>query len=109
MDIYNPDVMPRSPQEIPEEFQKMCWQLSQDVDLPRCESDEELIAFMMKDLDAREKKVIAASIRALFALNLSDRELLTVSFHAGSSMMMLGEEGAVKEFFGLVSSTLESR
>jgi hypothetical protein len=107
MDIYHPDVMPRSPQEIPREFQKMCWQLSQDVDLPRCESDEELIAFMIKDLDAREKAVIADYIRALFTLKLSDRELLRVSFHAGSSMWMLGEEGIVKEFFGLVCSTLE--
>jgi hypothetical protein len=101
--------MPHSPQEIPREFKKMCWQLSQDVDLPRYKSDEELIAFMIKDLDAREKKVNAAYIRALFALNLSDRELLRVSFHAGSSMWMLGEEGAVKEFFGLVSSVLESQ
>ena len=86
----------------------MCWRLSQDVDLPRCNSDEELIAFMIADLDAREKRVIAAYMRALFALNLSDRELLTVSFDAGSSMWMLGEEGVVKEFFGLVCSTLES-
>ena len=109
MDIYHPMAMPRSPQEIPREFKKMCWQLSQDVDLPRYKSDEELIAFMIQDLDAREKKVNAAYIRALFALNLSDRELLSVSIHAGSSMWMLGEEGAVKEFFGLVSSVLESQ
>jgi hypothetical protein len=108
MDIYHPDVMPRSPQEIPREFQKMCWQLSQDVDLPRCESHQELIAFMIKDLDARERVVIADYIRALFALNLSDRELLTVTFDAGSSMWMLGEEGVVKEFFDLVRGTLES-
>ena len=77
--------------------------------MPRYKSDEELIAFMIKDLDAREKKVNAAYIRALFALNLSDRELLSVSFDAGSSMWMLGEEGAVKEFFGFVSSVLESQ
>jgi hypothetical protein len=108
MDIYNPDVMPRSPQEIPEEFQKMCWQLSQDVDLPRCRSYEELIAFMTEGLDAREKKVIAAYIRALLALNLTDRELLTVSFHAGSSLTITGPEGGVKDFFGLISSTLEA-
>jgi hypothetical protein len=107
MGMYHPDRMPCSPQEIPEEFQKMCWQLSQDVDLPRWSSYEELIAFMIEDLDSREKKAIAAYIRSLLALNLSDRELLTVSRHAGSSLTILGEEGGVKDFFGLIAKTLE--
>ena len=109
MDIYHPKVIPRNPQEIPEEFQKMCWRLSQDVDVPRYDSQEELMKYIIADLDSRERKVVKAYIGSLLALNLSDRELLSVSRHAGSDLIIFGEEGVVKEFFGLLSSALESQ
>ena len=86
MDIYNPDVMPRSPQEIPEEFQKMCWQLSQDELMPRFTCAEDNVNDMTSDLDSRERKVVEAYFDSLFALNLSDRELLSVWRHAGSDL-----------------------
>jgi hypothetical protein len=109
MDIYHPDVMPRSPQEIPREFQKMCLRLCQDEPIPRYDSHEELISYLIADLDSRERRVAKDYINSLFALNLSDRELLTVSCHAGSDLKILGEEGVVKEFFGMLSSALESQ
>ena len=100
MDIYHPDRMPRSSREIPKEFKKMCWKLSQDGDTPRFSSEEELNAYIIADLDSREKKVVKAYFDSLFALNLSDHELLSVWRTAGSDLLMNGEkEGDVKEHF----------
>ena len=107
MDIYHPDRMPRSLQEIPEEFQKMCMRLCQDEVQPRFSSQEDIINFIIEDLDSRERKVNKAYLDALLALNLSDRELLRVWRHAGSDWLVSGEEGVVKEYFGMISSALD--
>ena len=110
MDIYNPDVMPRSPQEIPEEFQKMCWKLSQDEPTPRFTSAEDVVNYMTSDLDLRERKVVKAYFNSLFALNLSDAELLSVWRCAGSDLLMSGEkEGQVKDAFALMASLIKTQ
>lgn len=107
MDIYNPQAMPRYNLEIPEEFRKICRKLCQDESLPRFTSNEDLIQYLVANLDLCERKVVEAYIVSLFALNLSDRELLQVMQLAGSDLMISGEEGVVKEFFGLISSALD--
>jgi hypothetical protein len=107
MDIYHPDRIPRNPQEIPEEFRKMCWKLSQDEVQPRFTSQNDIVNFLVKDLDSRERSVVKAYFDSLFALNLSDRELLRVWRHAGSDWLVSGEEGVVKEYFGMISKALD--
>jgi hypothetical protein len=109
MDIYHPTVMPRKWHEIPQEFRKIWRKLSQDEPYPHYGSHEELMKYLIADLDSRERRVAKDYINSLFALNLSDRELLTVSCRAGSDLKILGEEGVVKEFFGMLSSALESQ
>ena len=109
MDIYNPDVMPRSPQEIPEEFQKMCWKLSQDEPTPRFTCAEDVVNYMTSDLDLRERKVVKAYFNSLFALNLNDAEMLSVWRTAGSDLLMSGEkEGQVTDAFVLMASLIKT-
>jgi hypothetical protein len=109
MDIYNPTQMPRSYFEIPEEFRKMCSKLSQDEHLPHFSSEEDFINFLTSDLDLRERKVVKAYFNSLLALNLTDRELLTVWREAGSDLLVsLDEEGIVREWFTVMASLIKT-
>ncbi len=110
MVIYHPKVMPCNLQEIPQEFRKMCMRLCQDEPIPRYESHEELFAYIIADLDSRERQVVKAYFDSLFALNLTDREFLSVWRTAGADLLMNGEEeGDVKEYFFVpLSKALES-
>lgn len=108
MDIYNPRAIPRNVREIPEEFQKMCMKLCQDESMPRFASLEDLINFIMKDLDLREKKVVRTYINALLALNASDADLASVWRRAGSDLILSGEkEGMMADFFRLIASSID--
>ena len=109
MDIYHPDRMPRSPQEIPEEFQKMCMHLCQDEEKPRFTSTEDIANYITSDLDLRERKVAKAYFTSLFALNLSDADLLSVWRRAGSDLLVSpGVEGQAKEFLDSIASYIKT-
>ncbi|MGA8170103.1 MAG: hypothetical protein WB816_04620 [Methylocystis sp.] len=89
----------------------MCLRLCQDEPIPRYKSHEELFAYIMAELDSRERQVIKAYFDSLFALNLTDREFLSVWRDAGADLLMNGEkEGDVKEYFFVpLSKALESQ
>jgi hypothetical protein len=108
MDIYNPRAIPRNVREIPEEFQKMCMKLCQDEPMPRFASPEDLISFILMDLDSREKRVVKDYINALLALNASDADLASVWRRAGADLILSGEkEGMMADFFRLIASSVE--
>ena len=110
MDIYHPDGIPGSPQEIPEEFRKMCMRLCQDEIKPRFTCAEDVVNYMTSDLDSRERQVVKAYFDSLFALNLSDRELLSVWRIAGSDLLMsLGKEGQIRDAFVLMASLIKTQ